>query len=102
MVCAQKECQLSTFGMLLHLSILQPPALRGGGTLATQKEGKGSNVDDREVGGIQHNFRLTVCEDNEATVKIALKRRSPAMRHISRTHRVNLEWVYEAFQHPEI
>ena len=74
------------------------------GTLATQKQGKGSSskVDDREVGGIQHNFRLTVCEDNEATIKIVLKRRSPAMRHISRTHRVNLDWVYEAFQQRRI
>ncbi len=24
------------------------------------------------------------------------------MRHISRTHKVNLDWVYEAYQHPEI
>ena len=42
-------------------------------------------------------FRLTVCEDNEATIKIVLKKRSQAMRHIRRTHRVNLDWLYDVF-----
>ena len=42
-------------------------------------------------------FRLTVCEDNEATIKIFLKKRSQAMRHIRRTHRVNLDWLRDAF-----
>ena len=47
-------------------------------------------------------FKLTVCEDNEARIKIALKKRSQALRHIRRTHRVNLDWLYEAFDKDEI
>jgi hypothetical protein len=70
-----------------------------GGNLATQQ---GSEADDREVGGIQHNFSLIVCENSEATRQIALERRLPALRHASRIHRVNLDWVYEAFQYPGI
>jgi hypothetical protein len=51
---------------------------------------------DVEVGESQHQFWLTACEDNEAVSKIALKTKPAAMWHISRTHRVNLIWIYEA------
>ena len=49
-----------------------------------------------------YGFRLTVCEDNEATIKIVLKKRSQAMRHIRRTHRINLDWLYEIFETEEV
>ena len=39
--------------------------------------------------------KLFVMEDNEACIKMCVKGRSPAMRHVSRTHRVNLDWLYE-------
>ena len=35
---------------------------------------------------------LYVCEDNEAVIKMIMKGRSPTMRHVSRTHRVALDW----------
>ena len=35
---------------------------------------------------------LYVFEDNEAVIKMIVKGRSPTMRHISRTHRVALDW----------
>ena len=35
---------------------------------------------------------LYVFEDNEAVIKMIIKRRSPTMRHVSRTHRVALDW----------
>ena len=38
---------------------------------------------------------LCVFEDNEAVIKMIIKRRSPAMRHVSRTHRVALDWLYD-------
>ena len=41
------------------------------------------------------NMKLTVCEDNEAVIKIVLKKRSTAMRHVLRTHRVNLDFMFE-------
>ena len=39
--------------------------------------------------------QLIVCEDNEAVIKIIMKGRSTALRHISRTHRINIDWMYE-------
>ena len=36
--------------------------------------------------------RLYVFEDNEAVIKMIIKGRSPTMRHVSRTHRVALDW----------
>ena len=35
---------------------------------------------------------LYVFEDNEAVIKMNIKERSPTMRHVSRTHRVALDW----------
>ena len=34
-------------------------------------------------------------EDNEAVLKMIIKNRSPTMRHVSRTHRVALEWLFD-------
>ena len=36
---------------------------------------------------------LYVFEDNEAVSKMIIKGRSPTMRHVSRTHRVALDWL---------
>ena len=38
---------------------------------------------------------LYVFEDNEAVIKIVIKGRSPTMRHVSRTHRVALDWLLD-------
>ena len=37
---------------------------------------------------------LYVFEDNEAVIKIIIKGRSPTMRHVARTHRVALDWLF--------
>ena len=37
---------------------------------------------------------LYVFEDNEAVIKMIIKGRSPTMRHVSRTHRVALDWFF--------
>ena len=34
-------------------------------------------------------------EDNEAVIKMTIKGRSPAMRHVSRTHRVAFDWLFD-------
>ena len=36
---------------------------------------------------------LYIFEDNEAVIKMIIKGRSPTMRHVSRTHRVVLDWL---------
>ena len=38
---------------------------------------------------------LYVFEDNEAVIKMIIKGRSPTMRHVSRTHRVALYWLFD-------
>ena len=38
---------------------------------------------------------LYVFEDNEAVIKMIIKGRSPAMRHVSRTHRVALDRLFD-------
>ena len=38
---------------------------------------------------------LYVFEDNEAVIKMIVKGRSPTMRHVSRTHRVALDWLFD-------
>ena len=41
------------------------------------------------------NAMLYVFEDNEAVKKMIIKGRSPTMRHVSRTHRVRLDWLFD-------
>ena len=38
---------------------------------------------------------LYVFEDNEAVIKMIIKGRSPTTRHVSRTHRVALHWLFD-------
>ena len=38
---------------------------------------------------------LYVFEDSEAVIKMIIKGRSPTMSHVSRTHRVALDWLFD-------
>ena len=38
---------------------------------------------------------LYAFEDNEAVIKMIIKGRSPTMRHVSRKHRVALDWLFD-------
>ena len=38
---------------------------------------------------------LYVFEDNEAVIKMIIEGRSPTMRHVSRTHRVAFDWLFD-------
>ena len=38
---------------------------------------------------------LYVFEDNQAVIKMIIKGRSPTMRHVSRSHRVALDWLFD-------
>ena len=40
-------------------------------------------------------MKLIIIEDNESVIKMVVKGRSPAMGHVSRTHRVDLDWLFE-------
>ena len=39
--------------------------------------------------------QLYIFEDNKAVIKMIIKGRSPTMRHVSRTHRVALDWFFD-------
>ena len=43
----------------------------------------------------QGEFQLHIFEDNEAVIKMIIKARSPTMRHVSRTHRVALDRLFD-------
>ena len=43
----------------------------------------------------QSEAQLYIFEDNEAVIKMMSKGRSPTMRHVSRTHRVALDWLFD-------
>ena len=48
-----------------------------------------SNVHSSRTEAVLHVF-----EDNEAVIKMIIKGRSLTMRHVSRTHRVALDWLF--------
>ena len=43
----------------------------------------------------QGESQLYIFEDNEAVIKMIIKGRSPTMRHVSRTHRVALDRLFD-------
>ena len=56
----------------------------------------------KDIGSVLSNVQsarrealLYVFEDNEAVIKMIMKGRSPTMRHVSRTHRVALDWLFD-------
>ena len=55
-----------------------------------------NNVDFNPSNVTSHQEALLyVFEDNEAVIKMIIKRRSPTMRHVSGTHRVALDWLFD-------
>ena len=63
---------------------------------------KSSENPDNNTNPDKFSMRLIVCEDNEAVIKIVQKQRSMAMRHVSRTHRICLDWTFEVMQNPSV
>ena len=52
-------------------------------------------IQHKDVKSSQFGAMLYIFEDNEAVIKLIVKGRSPTMRHISRTHRVALDWLFD-------
>ena len=44
---------------------------------------------------VSSNEMLYIFEENEAVIKMIIKGRSPTMRHVSPTHRVALDWIFD-------
>ena len=68
-------------------------------------EAKTLNVKRKQLSNVDHvptnthssqgESQLYIFEDNEAVIKMIIKGRSPTMRHVSRTHRVALDWLFD-------
>ena len=56
-----------------------------------------SNIDSipSNVQSARQEALLYVFDDNEAVIIVIIKGRSPTMRHVSRTHRVALDWLFD-------
>ena len=56
-----------------------------------------SNVDHvvTNASSSQVEAQLHIFEDNEPVIKMIIKGRSLTMRHVSRTHRVALDWLFD-------
>ena len=56
-----------------------------------------SNVDDVPTNphSSQGESQLFIFDDNEAVIEMIVKGRSPTMRHVSRTHRVAIDWLFD-------
>ena len=39
--------------------------------------------------------QICILEDNEPVIKMSMKQRWPQLRYVPRTHRINLEWIFE-------
>ena len=87
---------VSVFGNISHISDRT-------GQLVNGKNKSHNRIDvvqdiDSVPSNVQSASRealLYVFEDNEAVIKMILKGRSLTMRHVSRTHRVALDWLFD-------
>ena len=51
---------------------------------------------------LKQSTKLIIAEDNEAVIKLVRKERSLALRHLPRTHRRDLRWLYEVCFDPHV
>ena len=75
--------------------------------LSTRKKSHGMIVNVDFVSSNVHSSRqealLNIFEDNEAVIKMIIKGKSPTQRHVSRAHRVALDWLFDRINlDPEI
>ena len=90
---------VSVFGNISHISDRTGKPVNG-----EDKHQKSHNKIDamKDIDSVLSNVQsarqealLYVFEDNEAVIKMIMKGRSPTMRHVSRTHRVALDWLFD-------
>ena len=51
---------------------------------------------------LPHKPKLIFHEDSQAMIRVMETGRNPAMRYLSRTHRVSVAWLHETFSSEEI
>ena len=88
---------------VLHRNTNQNKQVQGNlSTSPTRKKIPGkigdlNNVDfvSSKANSSRQEAMLCIFEDNEAVIKMIINRESPTMRHVSRTHRVALDWLFD-------
>ena len=98
-----RSCLWDLIVAVLHGNTNQSKQVQGNlSTSPTRKKIPGKIDDLNNVDFISSNvnsFRketlFYIFEDNEAVIKKIMKGRSPTMRHVSRTHRVALDWSFD-------
>ena len=56
----------------------------------------------RQILRLHQTAVFIIAEDNEAVIKIIAKARSMALRHLPRTHRIDVHWLFEVCSHPRV
>ena len=87
---------VSVFGNISHISD-RTVKLVNGKNKSHNKIDAMQDIDSvpSNVQSARQEALLYVFEDNEAVIKMIIKGRSPTMRHVSRTHRVALDWLFD-------
>ena len=87
---------VSVFGNISHISDRTGQLVNGKNKSHSNKIDVIQDIDSvpSNVQSASREALLYVFEDNEAVIKI-IKGRSPTMRHVSRTHRVALDWLFD-------
>ena len=87
---------VSVFGNISHISDRTGKPVNGKNK-SHNKIGAMQDIDSvpSNVQSASQEALLYVFEDNEAVIKMITKGRSPTMRHVSRTHRVALDWLFD-------
>ena len=44
---------------------------------------------------LRYNTKSFFVQDNDAVIKMVVKARAPTLKHVSRTHRIDLDWLFE-------
>ena len=87
------DTALRLFGLPMQ-TLLQPLLTDDGGAFGAR--------DGDDTVGARAYHQVWFAEDNQATIRVCRSGRSPSLRHLARTHRVSLSWLYEVFQRGDV
>ena len=86
---------VSVFGNISHMSDRTGKLVNGKNKSHNKIALQDIDAIPSNVQSVRQEALLYVFEDNEAVIKMIIKGRSPTMRHVSRTHRVALDWLFD-------
>ena len=85
-----KACSVTNHRASKHINTQIKTQIQHNDLELTNVDYVSSNVKSSHCGAMLYIF-----EGNEAVIKMIIKGRSPTMRHVSRTHRVALDWLVD-------